>query len=220
MAAQASIVSTLTDNGDGTYTYEDEEGTQTTFDVNNPEITDNGDGTYTVTNADGTTSSTIDTNATTGYVTDGTIDIDDDGTPDNNVTIQQALEALAAQASIVSTLTDNGDGTYTYEDEEGTQTTFDVNNPEITDNGDGTYTVTNADGTTSTIDFATTGYVTDGTIDIDDDGTPDNNVTIQQALEALAAQHCTDEDGGTHSICRCTKRHYWCDTFTDEDGYS
>ena len=45
----------------------------------------------TVTNADGTTS-TIDTNATTGYVTDGTIDIDDDGTPDNNVTIQQALE--------------------------------------------------------------------------------------------------------------------------------
>ena len=210
LAAQASIVSTLTDNGDGTYTYEDEEGTQTTFDVNNPEITDNGDGTYTVTNADGTTS-TIDTNATTGYVTDGTIDIDDDGTPDNNVTIQQALEALAAQASIVSTLTDNGDGTYTYEDEEGTQTTFDVNNPEITDNGDGTYTVTNADGTTSTIDTnATTGYVTDGTIDIDDDGTPDNNVTIQQALEALAAQASivstlTDNGDGTY-------------TYEDEEG--
>ena len=175
--------------------------------------------------------------ATEVVVTDGTVDIDGDGTPDNNVTVQEALENLdkIVQATeTTSTLTDNKNGTYTYTDEDGTKTTFDVpqsgsGNPNtnsvpgtsgdiyIDDSTGDVYTydgstwvvqsggdVTSAatapsgasegdiwfdttNGGTFVYDAdssqwlalddqaATEVALTDGTVDIDGDGTPDNN---------------------------------------------
>ncbi|MGS2764706.1 hypothetical protein ACVBDU_20750, partial [Sinomicrobium sp. M5D2P9] len=161
----------LINNSDGTYTYTDEEGTETIVDIpagvveniqnegdiyneiintitaNSDALVDNGDGTFTHTAADGTVV-TFDGNTTT--------------------------------------VTDNGDGTYTITNADGTSVTVDVvgdvveniqnegdiyneiintitaNSDALVDNGDGTFTHTAADGTVVTFDGNTTTVTDNG----------------------------------------------------------
>src|SRR5699024_6107098 len=115
-------VTTLTENGDGTYTYTNENGTVVTFDANTSTVTDNGDGTYTVTNGDGTTV-TIDA---AGVVLTEL----QDNTRDIYTEIQNIITAGS------DALVDNGDGTYTHTAADGTVVNFDANTSTVTDNGD------------------------------------------------------------------------------------
>lgn len=121
----SDTITTLENHNDGTYTYTSENGTSTIIDARSLKITDNTNGTYTVTNRDGSTS-TINTHAASNPVADATIDVDGDGIADNGVTVQSAIQALAAKSAIVSKLVDNADGTYTYTDETGKTTRFKV----------------------------------------------------------------------------------------------
>src|SRR5690606_29410825 len=57
-----------------------------------------------------------------------------------------------AISETVTTLADNGDGTFTYTSEDGTITTFDSRLATVADNGDGTFDITDDSGTTITID--------------------------------------------------------------------
>ncbi|MGB5237189.1 MAG: hypothetical protein WBN59_06105, partial [Flavobacteriaceae bacterium] len=59
---------------------------------------------------------------------------------------------LGALNDTVTTLVDNGDGTFTYTSENGTATTFDAKIASVVDNLDGTYTITDDSGTSVTID--------------------------------------------------------------------
>ena len=131
-------VTTLVDNGDGTSTYTDEN--------NQPNPITN---TVTAANAS---------------IADGTIDIDGDGTADNNVSLQDVTDNIINiidANETVTTLVDNGDGTSTYTDEN--------NQPNPITN---TVTAANAS-------------IADGTIDIDGDGTADNNVTLQDVTDNI-----------------------------------
>ncbi|MCO6175393.1 hypothetical protein NHF50_10090, partial [Flavobacterium sp. NRK F10] len=169
----AAILTTLVDNGDGTMTYTDENGVANTINT------------------------TVVSNNT--YIADGTIDINGDGTPDNNVTLQDVINninTIVASNQVLTTLTDNGNGTMTYVDENGASTVIDLaaiiaGNETLTtlvDNGDGTMTYTDEDGiaqviTTTVVSNNT--VIPDGTIDINGDGTPDNNVTLQDIVNNI-----------------------------------
>ena len=65
----AETITTLVDNGNGTFTYTSENGTVTTFDAKIASVVDNLDGTYTITDDFGT-SVTIDTNNTVTTLVD------------------------------------------------------------------------------------------------------------------------------------------------------
>ena len=167
----AETLTTLTDNGDGTMTYVDENGAGTVINLaaiisGNETLTslvDNGDGTMTYTDEDGAVT-VIHTTVLGGKVqiADGTVDIDGDGTPDNNVSLQDIINNIgnivSAQETL-TTLTDNGDGTLIYVDENGGGTVIDlvaiisgnVTPTSLVDNGDGTYTFTDAVGAVTTI---------------------------------------------------------------------
>ena len=58
----------------------------------------------------------------------------------------------------VTTITDNGDGTFTYTDESGNQTTIDFleTTTTLVDNGDGSFTYTSEDNTVTTFDASST----------------------------------------------------------------
>ncbi|WP_437400116.1 hypothetical protein, partial [Flagellimonas lutimaris] len=69
----------------------------------------------------------------------------------------------------VTTLADNGDGSFTYTSENGTLTTFTASS--VLDNGNGTSTITLADGGTITVD-------NDGVDNVDDaDADPTNELS-------------------------------------------
>ena len=221
-------LTTLTDNGDGTLTYVDEDGASTIIDIANLETTttlaDNGDGTLTYTDEDGV-DTIINTTvlSTNTQITDGTVDIDGDGTPDTNVTLKDIVDninTIIDANETLTTLTDNGDGTLTYVDEDGASTIIDIANLETTttlaDNGDGTLTYTDEDGVDTIINttvLSTNTQITDGTVDIDGDGTPDTNVTLQDIVDNIgtivSAQETVttfnDNGDGTY-------------TYTSEDG--
>ncbi|MGB3144302.1 MAG: hypothetical protein WBB24_09355, partial [Maribacter sp.] len=166
-------VSTLADNGDGTYTYTDESGATQNIDTNasaNP--------------YDNTTSGLTATNVQQAIdeinAAAGTVALVDNGDGTYDFTNAAGVTTTISDTS-VSTLTDNGDGTYTYTDESGTVQNIDTNassNPydnttsgltatnvqqaideinaaagtvALVDNGDGTYDFTNAAGVTTTI---------------------------------------------------------------------
>ncbi|MFH6772616.1 hypothetical protein V8G58_11790, partial [Gaetbulibacter aestuarii] len=146
-------------------------------------LVDNGNGTMTYTDENGVRNIIN----TTVKVEDGTIDIDGDGTNDYNITLQDVINNLTTIVSGMETLTmlvDNGNGTMTYTDENG---------------------VENIINTTVKID--------DGTIDIDGDGTNDNNVTLQDVINNLSTIVSSLEtlttlvDNGNGTM-----------TYTDENG--
>ncbi|SMG07624.1 hypothetical protein SAMN05660862_0298, partial [Sphingobacterium psychroaquaticum] len=113
-------VTTLVNNGDGTYTYTSEDGTQTTIDVpadviqNFEEIIKNGDV----------------QNILNEYITNVEGNVSFDGSNftyvDGSDTVVIDLNDLVKLNETVTTLVNNGDGTYTYTSEDGTQTTIDV----------------------------------------------------------------------------------------------
>ncbi len=112
ISATASTLSTLTDNGDGTFTYTNEDGVATTFDSKIATVVDNTDGSYTITDDFGT-SVTIDT-------TDTTTTLVDNGNGSFTYTSEDGTVTTFTET--LSTLTDNGDGTFTYTNEDGTAT--------------------------------------------------------------------------------------------------
>ncbi|WP_310993270.1 hypothetical protein, partial [Aequorivita marina] len=153
-------LTTIADNGDGTFSYTDENGNTTTIDVSNLETL-----TSLALNPDGKTLEYIDEN---GDLT--SID----------------LETIIANYETVTTLIDNGDGTYIFTNEAGETTLVDVVGEVITniqnqgdiyneivsiviansdifvDNGDGTFTHTTVDGDVVTFDANTTTMVNNG----------------------------------------------------------
>ena len=144
-------VTMLANNGDGTYTYTSEAGTETMINVPADVISNFEE----ILNNEGVRNELIEqlTNTSVGgnVYYDGTAFtyVDGDG---NTQTID--FGDLVQANETVTTLVSNGGGTYTYTSEDGTAVTFDANTSTVTDNGDGTYTITNADGTTVTIDVA------------------------------------------------------------------
>src|SRR5690625_3319937 len=138
-------ITVLVDNGDGTFTYTNEEGTLVTFDANTTSFTDNGDNTFTFTNDNGDTM-TIDTNA-------DAIAFDDSSSNLGGDNVQDAIDALvnASQSGAGVNLVDNGDGTVTLKSADGDDLGT-INKADLADNGDGTYTFDNGDGSPVTIE--------------------------------------------------------------------
>ncbi|WP_299164817.1 hypothetical protein, partial [uncultured Eudoraea sp.] len=122
----------LVDNGNGTFTYTDEDGVAQN--INKADIIENFDGTYTFTNNDGTNVTISTTAASNPYnnTSSGLIATD----------VQAAIDEINAAAGTVA-LVDNGDGTYDFTDAAGTTTTItDTSISTLVDNTDGTYTYT------------------------------------------------------------------------------
>ena len=218
-------ITSLVDNGDGTFSFTAEDGTVSTIDAASQEtlttvtntivgntiatytdedgvafdidetittLTDNGDGTFAFTSEDGTVT-TVDT-----------LDIETITSVNQIVTGNTIAEYIAEDGTVfdidesITTLTDNGDGTFTFTSEDGSITTVDTLDIEtlttltstlavgnligtykneagasidlnesittLTDNGDGTFTFTSEDGTATTInttDIETLSTITD-----------------------------------------------------------
>src|SRR5690606_1213058 len=121
------------------------------FDANTSTVTDNGDGTYTVTNVDGT-SVTIDVagdvltelqdntsdiyNEIRNIITAGNDALVDNG--DGTFT-HTAVDGTAVTFDVTrSEITDNGDGTYTVTNEDGNSVTIDVAGDVLTELQDNT----------------------------------------------------------------------------------
>lgn len=157
-------------------------------------LVDNADGTMTYTDEDDVVN-VITTSAGSGYVliTDGTIDIDGDGTPDNNVSLQDFIDNIGNIVSAhetVTTLVDNTDGTMTYTDEDGTANT-----------------ITTSAGSNNVL-------VDDGTIDIDGDMVLDNNVTLQDVINNINNIVAANETLTTFAL----NADGYTLEYTDEDG--
>ena len=131
IAAGTETVTTLIDNGDGTYNYTSENGTVTVVRNVVTSLANNGDGTYTYTSEDGTT--TVVRDIVTTLVSNGGGSYtytSEDGTVTN-------LQLIGGGTETTTSLTDNGDGTFTYTNEAGTPVTFSALST-LEDNGDGT----------------------------------------------------------------------------------
>ncbi|THD69983.1 hypothetical protein E7Z59_06550, partial [Robertkochia marina] len=198
VAAAPETITSLVDNGNGTFTYTNEAGTPQT--VSKSDVTDNGNGTYTFTNGDGT---------------DVTINTSSSSNPYDNVAsgltatnVQAAIDELAVSSGNVS-LVDNGDGTYDFTNPDGSTITIsDTSLSNLVDNGNGTFTYTNEAGVAVNFDANTLNVTdnADGTYDFTDEaGTmiatvntnaisnPYDNVTsgltatnVQAAIDELA----------------------------------
>ena len=168
-------MTTITDNGDGTFTYVNEAGDNFTFDANEKitSLVDNGDGSFTYTSEDGTATTVQSENIVTvirSLVTGHTIA---DYTNENGdvVQIQETITTMVDNGDntytytnedgdtfvldageTITTMIDNGDGTFTYTNEAGTTFTFGAPETvtELVDNGDGSFTYTNEDGISNT----------------------------------------------------------------------
>lgn len=128
----AETITTLVNNGNGTYTYTNESGTQTTFGFaqTNTTLTNNNNGTITYTNEqnNAVTISILDiinqyaVNLGTGLAISGnTLQLKN---ALNQVISTVTLPTSQSGAETVTTLVDNEDGTYTYTSEDNTETTF------------------------------------------------------------------------------------------------
>ena len=153
-------LTTIIDNGDGSFSYTDEDGNTTVIDLSNYETL-----TYLALNTDGKTLEYTDE--------DGVITSID-------------LETIIRNYETVTTIVNNGDGTYTFTNETGDTVIVDVIGDVVTniqnhgdiyteimnligsnsdiflDNGDGTFTHTTVDGQTVIFDANTTTMVNNG----------------------------------------------------------
>ncbi|WP_430930938.1 hypothetical protein [Robiginitalea biformata] len=140
-----NTVTTLVDNGDGSFTYTSEDGTITTFTETTSTLVDNGGGTYTYTDENGNTQQIFTEAASNPYDNSGS------GLAANNV--QDAIDEINTLAGTVA-LADNGDGTYTFTDASGATTTIsDTSISTLVDNGDATFTYTDETGSPVTINL-------------------------------------------------------------------
>src|SRR5690554_3650001 len=182
----------LVDNGDGTFTHTAVDGTVLVFDANTTSYANNGDGTYTFTNANGD-SMTID------IIADVVTNIQNQGD------IYDEIVNLVDLHETLTVLTDNGDGTFTYTDENGDDWDFDANTTTMVDNGDGTYDFTNANGDTITVDV-----IGDVVTNIQNQGDIYNEIVnlidLHETLTELTYDEnentltYTDEEGNVHTI--------------------
>ncbi|WP_424001784.1 hypothetical protein [Maribacter sp. IgM3_T14_3] len=179
----------VTDNGDGTSTIEDIDGNSVTVD---------NDGVDNVDDADNVIGNEYNTGST---ITDGSLEITDGGgTESVNLISGNANNDLAfgtdgalylnvASVTItetITTLADNGDGSFTYNNESGAPVSFQAST--ITDNGDGTSTIGLADGGTITVD-------NDGVDNVDDaDNNPTNEIQTVASGDGSVAVVRTDDD--------------------------
>ena len=128
------------------------------------------------------------------------------------------IESIVQSNETLTVLTDHGDGTFTYTDENGGDVTFDATRSAIIDNGDGTYTVKDADGNDVTIDipgdivsnFET--IINGGPVTVNNETYTtveeyftdliDNNETLTELDYDAAANQLNfkDENGVTHNI--------------------
>jgi phosphoribosylformylglycinamidine (FGAM) synthase-like amidotransferase family enzyme len=129
MVDSIETVSTLVDNGDGTFTYRDEDGVVTTYNSKDTVLTyfdKLNDSTLYYVDENGDTSKVdikslqVTESLTKIMNTDSTISYVDE----NGDTTTLDVKAMVDSIETVSTLVDNGDGTFTYRDEDGTVTTY------------------------------------------------------------------------------------------------
>src|SRR5690554_3878051 len=112
----------------GLFTFTRNDGTNVTFDVNAVNITTNTDAAgnvigYDFNDAQGNVITTVYTDAANNYYDNSTSNL----VADN---VKEALDELAGMVDTIN-LVDNGNGTFTYTDEEGNDVTFDANTLEV-----------------------------------------------------------------------------------------
>ncbi|MBT8439755.1 MAG: hypothetical protein KJO91_08510, partial [Gammaproteobacteria bacterium] len=166
----------LVDNLDGTYTFTDASGSITTIsDTSISTLVDNGDATFTYTDETGTpvTIDLISADANNDII------VGSDGGLYLNV-------ASVAVGETITNIADNGDGTFTYTNENGTPQT--INKADVTDNADGTYTFDNNDGTPVTIS------TTAGTNPYDNTTSGLTATDVQAAIDEVAAGSTDDQN--------------------------
>lgn len=141
----------IVDNSDGTFTYTNESGTPVTIDMCDcpgATMVNNNDGTYTFTDADGN-STIIDTTS---------IEVEVSNASWNPATLTLTITETNGDSypvnlgSLISSVTNNGDGTWTHTSGDGSITVINPASSVVTDNNNGTYTHTGADGTVTIID--------------------------------------------------------------------
>ena len=199
-------ITTLVDNGDGTFTFSHEDGSTTTLDASSLEtltsvaqlVTGNTIATYT--DEDGVVWDIDET--ITALVDNG----DQTFTYTNEAGVATTLDATALETLTTVTNTITGNTIATYTDEDGVSFDIDETITSLADNGDGTFTFTHEDGLATTIDAASletlttvTQLVSGNTIAtyIDEDGVATD---IDETITTLV-------DNGDQTV-----------TFTHEDG--
>src|SRR5690554_2251983 len=219
-------ITTLIDNGDGTFTYTSEDGTDTTF-TSGGVMSDNGDGTYTYTNPDGSdilieglteTLTVLEYDEITGIVS---------YTDEDGVTTQLDISIAIDDWETLTNLALNPDNIHLdYTDEDGVTHQIDltalVQNLEtvttIVANADGTFTYTDEDGNTTTINVSNLETLTSLVLNADGktlEYTDEDGITSTIDLEVVITNfgivttivaHAdgtityTDEDGNTTVI--------------------
>src|SRR5690554_770522 len=128
---------TITDNGDGTFTYLNEAGDSVTFSANTVTVSLT-DGVYTFLDGVGNTITAIDTNASV-------LPYDNTASGLVATNVQAALDELAAQIGDLD-LVDNLDGTFSLMAPDGVTVLGTVSKSDLTDEGAGLFTFTNNDG--------------------------------------------------------------------------
>src|SRR5690554_2965402 len=128
---------TITDNGDGTFTYLNEAGDLVTFSANTVTVSLT-DGVYTFLDGAGNTITAIDTNASV-------LPYDNTASGLVATNVQAALDELAAQIGDLD-LVDNLDGTFSLMAPDGVTVLGTVSKSDLTDEGAGLFTFTNNDG--------------------------------------------------------------------------
>ncbi|MFX0557253.1 beta strand repeat-containing protein, partial [Maribacter sp. CXY002] len=192
-----NTVTTLVDNGNGSFTYTSEDGTVTTFTETLSTLVDNANGTFTYTNEDGVATTFDAKIASVVDNVDGTYTITDDfGTA---VTIDTN--------NTVTTLVDNGNGSFTYTSEDGTVTTFTETLSTLVDNANGTFTYTNEDGVTTSFDGTDNQTATEVSYD-----------NTSSLLAAVNVQDAIDELNGLAGTVALADNGDGTYTFTDAAG--
>jgi hypothetical protein len=131
-------ITTLVDNGDGSFTYTSENGTLTLWAETVTNLVDNGNGSFTFTNEDGVTTTWFETTTTITNTIVG-----------NQIAVYTNENGLAVPINeTVTTLTDNGNGSFSYVSENSTLTTWNETTTTITNTNAGNQIAdyTNEDG--------------------------------------------------------------------------
>src|SRR5690554_3019496 len=208
-AVAGGLSDALVDNGDGTYTHTTVSGDVIIIDANTVSVTVAG-GVYTFVDGVGNTITTIDTNA-------AAIAYDNTASGLAATNVQAALDELATQIGDLD-LIDNLDGTFSLMAPDGITVLGTVSKSDLTDEGDGLYTFTNNDGSDVQFDVRSVEVVFDAatnvynfldstgaviaSIDMNADNVAYNNATsgltatdVQAAIDELAtlANNLTDE---------------------------
>src|SRR5690554_3450948 len=200
---------TITDNGDGTFTYLNEAGDSVTFSANTVTVSLT-DGVYTFLDGVGNTITAIDTNASV-------LPYDNTASGLVATNVQAALDELATQIGDLD-LIDNLDGTFSLMAPDGVTVLGTVSKSDLTDEGAGLFTFTNNDGSDVQFDVRSVEVVFDAasnaynfldaagaviaSIDMNASNVAFDNTTsglaatdVQTALDELAnlANNLTDE---------------------------